>query len=67
MDMYRTIATGQPWRGEIRNRAKNGSYFWLDTTITATIDSNGHVTTLHLGVHRHHGSQESRRNVGAAA
>ena len=45
MDMYRTIATGQPWRGEICNRAKNGSYFWVDATITATVDRNNHVTS----------------------
>ena len=45
MDMYRTIATGQPWRGEICNRDKNGSYFWVDATITATVDGNNHVTS----------------------
>jgi len=43
MDMYRTIATGQPWRGEIQNRARNGTYFWLDITIIPTTDSSGRV------------------------
>lgn len=43
MDMYRNIATGRPWRGEIRNRAKNGAHFWLDTSIIPTIDSSGRV------------------------
>ncbi len=43
MDMYRNIATGHPWRGEICNRAKNGEHFWLDITIIPTTDSSGRV------------------------
>ncbi len=40
-DMFRTIAAGKVWHGEICNRAKDGHLYWMDSTIVPNLGSDG--------------------------
>jgi PAS domain S-box-containing protein len=40
-DMWKTITSGQIWQGEIKNKAKDGSFYWVKTTIVPFLGDDG--------------------------
>src|SRR5512145_1132214 len=33
-DLWATVKTGKPWHGTVKNRCKNGDFYWVDTNVT---------------------------------
>ncbi|MBF0133745.1 MAG: PAS domain S-box protein [Magnetococcales bacterium] len=50
-ELWETIQSGQVWRGELRNKRKDGTLYWSGMTISSIVDGQGHLIR-YVGVSR---------------
>ena len=39
-DLWQTISSGESWQGQLKNRRKDGSFYWVESTIVPILDSD---------------------------
>ncbi|MFH1498488.1 MAG: PAS domain S-box protein [Verrucomicrobiota bacterium] len=67
-EMWATILAGRPWHGEVENRAKNGAYYWVNTTIVPILSRAGrpsHFIAIRADITARKQAEEALRRQGA--
>lgn len=42
-DLWNTLKAGEVWRGQIKNKSKNGNHYWVDSSMTPIKDRQGNI------------------------
>ena len=42
-EMWKTIKSGKTWNGEVKNRKKDGGYYWVEADISPECDEEGNI------------------------
>jgi PAS domain S-box-containing protein len=64
--MWTVISRGKVWKGEFKNKAKDGSTYWVDTTIVPFLNEQGkprQYVAIHSDITEHKAHEESARQA----
>jgi len=51
-DLWETVKSGREWHGIVKNRCKNGDFYWVDATVTPDYDSLSGKLTGYISTRR---------------
>jgi len=60
-DMWQSLKAGRPWTGMVKNRCKNGDYYWVVANATPIYENNQHVGFMSVR------SKPSHEQINAAS
>ncbi|MCT7495440.1 PAS domain-containing protein [Aliarcobacter cryaerophilus] len=49
-DLWRTLKSGKTWKGIVKNRTKDGGYYWVNATAFPSINSDGTIRYVSVRV-----------------
>jgi aerotaxis receptor len=49
-DLWDTVQAGKTWKGIVKNKTKNGGYYWVNATAFPSKDSNGNLRYISVRV-----------------
>jgi PAS domain S-box-containing protein len=69
-NLWDTLSVGKMWTGMIKNKAKDGTYFWIKSTMTPIADKNGksiqyicHSTKLNISMQNDHDKLKNMEDI----
>ncbi len=65
-EMWTVISHGKVWKGEFKNKAKDGSFYWVDTTIVPFLNEQGkprQYVAIHSEITEHKAQEEIIRQL----
>jgi PAS domain S-box-containing protein len=64
-DLWEQISSGQTWKGEICNRAKDGSLYWVDSVVAPVFDEQGMIEKYMSIRHNITGIKQAKLDLAA--